>query len=51
MTAEGGKPAAFVSDNGTELTSMRPWPHRPRQPQQNAFIQSLSFNGRLRDAL
>jgi len=51
MIAEGGKPAALVSDNGTELTGMGSWLHRPRQPQQNAFIQSLSFNGRLRDAL
>lgn len=55
-----GKPAAIVSDNGTELTSnvMLRWAddHRvawhyiaPGKPTQNAFIES--FNGRLRDEL
>jgi putative transposase len=53
-----GKPAAIVSDNGTEFTSraMLEWQGRenvawhyiePGKPQQNAF--SESFNGRLRD--
>lgn len=53
-----GKPAAIVSDNGTEFTSraMLEWQTRtgvawhyiePGKPQQNAF--SESFNGRLRD--
>ena len=55
-----GKPAACVSDNGTELTSMAilrwsqetgvEWHYiAPGKPQQNAFIES--FNGRLRDEL
>lgn len=55
-----GKPAAIVSDNGTELTSnaMLRWADErrvawhyitPGKPTQNAFIES--FNGRLRDEL
>jgi putative transposase len=55
-----GKPAAIVSDNGTELTSnaMLRWTDErrvawhyiaPGKPTQNAFIES--FNGRLRDEL
>jgi len=51
-------PAMFVSDNGTELTSMTilkwskeravEWHHiAPGKPQQNGFIES--FNARLRD--
>jgi putative transposase len=58
IIAERGKPAACVSDNGTELTStaILRWSQQsgaawhyiaPGKPQQNAFIQS--FNGRLRD--
>ena len=53
-----GRPFGFVSDNGTELTSlaMLKWAQdarvewhyiAPGKPQQNAFIES--FNGRLRD--
>ncbi len=53
-----GRPAAVVSDNGTELTSnatlSRAVRHRmgwhyiaPSKPQQNAYVES--FNGRLRD--
>jgi putative transposase len=60
IIAERGKPAACVSDNGTELTSMAilrwsqdsgvEWHYiAPGKPQQNAFIES--FNGRLRDEL
>jgi putative transposase len=60
IIATRGKPAAIVSDNGTELTSnvMLRWAddHRvawhyiaPGKPSQNAFIES--FNGRLRDEL
>ena len=60
IIAERGKPAACVSDNGTELTSMAilRWSQQsgvewhyiaPGKPQQNAFIES--FNGRLRDEL
>ena len=58
IIAERGKPAACVSDNGTELTStaILRWSQQsgvawhyiaPGKPQQNAFIES--FNGRLRD--
>ena len=60
IIAERGKPAACVSDNGTELTSTAilrwsrdsgiEWHYiAPGKPQQNAFIES--FNGRLRDEL
>ena len=53
-----GRPAAILTDNGTEFTSMAmfEWTHRrlieacfiePGKPSQNAFIES--FNGRLRD--
>jgi putative transposase len=60
IIAERGKPAACVSDNGTELTStaILRWSQEsgvewhyiaPGKPQQNAFIES--FNGRLRDEL
>ena len=60
IVAERGKPAACVSDNGTELTStaILRWSQEshvawhyiaPGKPQQNAFIES--FNGRLRDEL
>jgi putative transposase len=60
IIAERGKPAARVSDNGTELTStaILRWSQQsgvachyiaPGKPQQNAFIES--FNGRLRDEL
>jgi putative transposase len=60
IIAGRGKPAACVSDNGTELTSMAilrwsqetgvAWHYiAPGKPQQNAFIES--FNGRLRDEL
>src|SRR6516162_1164485 len=60
IIAERGKPAACVSDNGTELTStaILHWSQHsgvawhyiaPGKPQQNAFIES--FNGRLRDEL
>ena len=60
IIAARGKPAACVSDNGTELTSMAilrwsqesavEWHYiAPGKPQQNAFIES--FNGRLRDEL
>jgi len=60
IIAERGRPAACVSDNGTELTSMAilrwsqdsgiEWHYiAPGKPQQNAFIES--FNGRLRDEL
>jgi putative transposase len=55
-----GKPAAIVSDNGTELTSnaILGWAesHKvewhyiaPGKPMQNGFVES--FNGRLRDEL
>jgi putative transposase len=55
-----GKPAAIVSDNGTELTSnaLLGWAesHKvewhyiaPGKPMQNGFVES--FNGRLRDEL
>jgi putative transposase len=60
IIARRGKPAACLSDNGTELTSMAilrwsqqtgvAWQYiAPGKPQQNAFIES--FNGRLRDEL
>jgi putative transposase len=60
IIAGRGKPAAIVSDNGTELTAniMLRWAddHRvawhyiaPGKPIQNAFVES--FNGRLRDEL
>jgi len=60
IIAERGKPAACVSDNGTELTSTAilrwsqdsgvEWHYiAPGRPQQNAFIES--FNSRLRDEL
>jgi putative transposase len=60
VIAERGKPAACVSDNGTQLTStaILRWSQEsrvewhyiaPGKPQQNAFIES--FNGRLRDEL
>ena len=60
IIARRGKPAACLSDNGTELTSMAilrwsqqsgvAWQYiAPGRPQQNAFIES--FNGRLRDEL
>ena len=60
IIAARGKPAACVSDNGTELTSMAvlrwsqemriEWHYiAPGKPTQNAFIES--FNGRLRDEL
>ena len=60
IIADRGKPAACVSDNGTELTSTAilrwsqdsrvKWHYiAPGKPQQNAFIES--FNGRLRDEL
>jgi putative transposase len=60
IVAQRGKPAACVSDNGTELTSMAilrwsqetgvEWHYiAPGKPQHNAFIES--FNGRLRDEL
>jgi putative transposase len=60
IIAERGRPAACVSDNGTELTSMAilrwsqdsgiEWHYiAPGKPQQNAFIES--FNGHLRDEL
>jgi putative transposase len=60
IIAQRGKPAACVSDNGTELTSMAilrwcqdtgvEWHYiAPGKPQQNALIES--FNGRLRDEL
>lgn len=60
VIARRGRPAACVSDNGTELTSMAvlrwvqesgvEWHYiAPGKPQQNAFIES--FNGRLRDEL
>ena len=52
IIAERGKPAACVSDNGTELTSMAilRWSQQsgiawhyiaPGKPQQNAFIESF----------
>jgi putative transposase len=58
IIAERAKPAAYVSDNGTELTTtaILRWSQQsriewhyiaPGKPQQNAFIES--FNGRLRD--
>ena len=58
VIARRGRPAAVVSDNGTELTSltMLRWSQErgvawhyiaPGKPQQNAFVES--FNGRLRD--
>ena len=60
IIADRGKPAACVSDNGTELTSTAilrwsqdsrvKWHYiAPGKPQQNAFIES--FNDRLRDEL
>jgi len=60
VVARRGKPAACLSDNGTELTSMAilrwsqesgvEWHYiAPGKPQQNAFIES--FNSRLRDEL
>jgi len=60
VIAERGRPAACVSDNGTELTSTAilrwsqdsgvAWHYiAPGKPQQNGFIES--FNGRLRDEL
>jgi putative transposase len=58
LVSRRGRPFGFVSDNGTELTSlaMLKWAQdarvkwhyiAPGKPQQNAFIES--FNGRLRD--
>jgi putative transposase len=58
LVSRRGRPFGFVSDNGTELTSlaMLKWAQEarvewhyiaPGKPQQNAFIES--FNGRLRD--
>ena len=60
LVARRGRPAAIVSDNGTELTSMAilQWSQEhgvewhyiaPGKPTQNAFVES--FNGRLRDEL
>ena len=60
IIAVRGKPAAIVSDNGTELTSnaILAWADErrvgwhyiaPGKPTQNAFVES--FNGRLRDEL
>ena len=60
VIAVRGRPSMFVSDNGTELTSMAilrwsqetriEWHYiAPGKPQQNAFVES--FNGRLRDEL
>ena len=60
LIAERGRPALFVSDNGTELTRMAilrwsqetqvEWHYiAPGKPQQNAFVES--FNRRLRDKL
>jgi putative transposase len=60
IIAQRGRPAMFVSDNGTELTSMAvlrwsqemrvEWHYiAPGKPTQNAFIES--FNARLRDEL
>lgn len=60
LIARRGKPAACISDNGTEFTSMAilrwsqegrvEWHYiAPGKPQQNAFVES--FNGRLRDEL
>jgi putative transposase len=58
LIAERGRPATFVSDNGTELTSMAvlkwcqqtgvEWHYiAPGKPMQNGFVES--FNGRFRD--
>ncbi|MET4702081.1 putative transposase [Constrictibacter sp. MBR-5] len=58
LDARRGRPAAIVSDNGTEMTSraMLQWTNRtgvdwhyiaPGKPQQNGFVES--FNGKLRD--
>lgn len=58
LVSRRGRPFGFVSDNGTELTSLAmlrwaqdarvEWHYiAPGKPQQNAFIES--FNGRLRD--
>jgi len=58
LAARRGYPAAVVSDNGTELTSVAilrwsqergiAWHYiAPGKPTQNAFVES--FNGRLRD--
>jgi putative transposase len=58
LVAERGKPAAIVSDNGTELTGRAAlcwaaeigiaWHYiQPGKPTQNAFVES--FNSRLRD--
>src|SRR5262245_53041289 len=60
LIAVRGCPTICVSDNGTELTSMavlRWWRENrvewhyiaPGKPQQNAFAESFSFIGRLRD--
>jgi putative transposase len=60
IIAKRGRPAMFVSDNGTELTSMAvlrwsqelriEWHYiAPGKPTENAFIES--FNARLRDEL
>lgn len=60
VIARRGKPAAIVSDNGTEFTSIAilAWSENrkvdwhyiaPGKPTQNAFIES--FNGKLRDEL
>jgi putative transposase len=60
IIAGRGRPAAIVSDNGTELTSTAilswadecgvAWEYiQPGKPVQNAFAES--FNGRLRDEL
>ncbi len=60
IVRQRGRPAAIVSDNGTELTSnaILSWADQtgvdwhyiaPGKPQQNGFIES--FNGRLRDEL
>jgi putative transposase len=63
IIAERSKPAACVSDNGTELpsTAILRWSQEsgvewhyiaPGKPQQNAFVESFNaFNGRLRDEL
>uniref|UniRef100_UPI002252126A IS3 family transposase n=1 Tax=Endobacter medicaginis TaxID=1181271 RepID=UPI002252126A len=60
IVRQRGRPAAIVSDNGTEFTSnaILGWADEtgvgwhyiaPGKPQQNGFIES--FNGRLRDEL
>ena len=58
LIARRGRPAAIVSDNGTEMTSraILEWTNKtgldwhyvaPGKPQQNGFVES--FNGKLRD--